>query len=63
MSQLNTGETYTTVSENTLKEMNKKFKAEMKRLKENQERKLTKLEHKLHLEIEQLAGLFIRMNL
>eukprot|EP00957_Ditylum_brightwellii_P076136 5787864-Ditylum_brightwellii.AAC.2 len=39
-SQFNGGGTYTTISENIIKEMNKKFKTEICKLKEMQEMKL-----------------------
>eukprot|EP00957_Ditylum_brightwellii_P137986 10519790-Ditylum_brightwellii.AAC.1 len=51
--QLNAGATYTTMSENTTKEMNERFQGDIKKLKETQEIKLQELELKLYLEIEQ----------
>eukprot|EP00957_Ditylum_brightwellii_P103450 7882823-Ditylum_brightwellii.AAC.1 len=50
-SQSNMG-TYTTVSETMLKDMNKRFEAEMLKLKEAQEQKLQELEHKLRLDMQ-----------
>eukprot|EP00957_Ditylum_brightwellii_P178296 13579560-Ditylum_brightwellii.AAC.1 len=52
MSNYNAGGTTTTVSEDPIKEMNKKFEAQLKEIKEAQEIKLTALENKLCLELQ-----------
>eukprot|EP00957_Ditylum_brightwellii_P068690 5214213-Ditylum_brightwellii.AAC.1 len=44
--------TMTTMSEDAIQEMNEKFKAQLKDIKEAQEIKLTEFENKLHLELQ-----------